>query len=919
MLFFFLDIFYPPNAVFFCLFGRLQKGGETTSCCVKTPAKRVIYVTLKKWTNNAQDDIAKFTREKGITSYILKEVERKRLPEFTQNDDFLDTIIVRLEIPVLETKKIFELETHKAQYPSIVAVNGLHDNIVEQFLVENRIKGNSWIQFEPSAVTEICDEDKVSLCETELMCELHGIRATEATELPVWTPHLLNFNVKKEDSSNSLKSISLQFMDLNGSKISDKKSIHIIKDSFTFDDLCLSSPKSAHGEHTLYAAKNDHDMLRLFFQTLQQNPFDMILNFGFLEETMETLHALAFEYGHDVSCFGKLKRLNNFQIFNSVTKNNYLDPNVLFPGVVVLDLYKCSSEFIPKSETLSIQEWIKVYGNKKLDKGEFLKSLRHKFLDRNDRSYMIEEVSDQYYFLENQLDICIQKNWIPITSLIASKSGIPWKWVCWKNSMKRSEFILNHAFHAAGYLLPPSKHTTTNSSEQVKGGTNLPPKPGFYSGHIVLLDGKHLYPACVVERNLCLNPKEPLLPSIFQQFIKEKEALESKIDGTIPMESEPFKNFGKENLVTARTVVKLLLNKMYGCFANLYFRFSSQRLANEITEAGRNFLEAIIRYIEKDEPNAVVLFGVTDSVCVYIKKEADEAPNDVITRIVSKINSMFHFIRVKHEQTFTRLLVPRQKNKYAGLTTTGQIVAKGFGQAKPIDLQFAPCVSESLFRFLEEVLKTDMLQPDLSEWIHVVSSQLGDKIFSGEIPKEKLVMRTFISKNLEEYQTKTGCGRDFVSALYVYSVIYPLRPKPKTLRFIRCRPSFFGDTTVNAVPVEVLEPTQFLAKVLESTQFLVDVEYYTSQFLTSASIISETCFPQSSFSTPAPKKQKMTSLNAHLQQHRDIKEYEEIAALFVLSSKFEKVNDEIVVCSLCNIKQVKKSSCINPLCLRHAQ
>lgn len=243
----------------------------------------------------------------------------------------------------------------------------------------------------------------------------------------------------------------------------------------------------------------------------------------------------------------------------------------------------------------------------------------------------------------NILKIMYELNVLPLALQITSIAGISFNWSCNILSVhnsasflgnllsrtlcggrsERNEYLLLHAFHEKGYIVPdrqfskkPAKEVDSDADDAAEttsrakkgrrkpayaGGLVLEPKRGFYDKFILLMDFNSLYPSIIQEFNICFttvdrqqepdkkggdgevlpdlpDPSLPtgILPTEIRKLVDSRREVKKLITDKLP----------KDLLLQydiRQKALKLTANSMYGCLGFSNSRFYAKPLAALIT------------------------------------------------------------------------------------------------------------------------------------------------------------------------------------------------------------------------------------------------------------------------------------------------------------------------------------------------
>lgn len=864
--------------------------------CIRTIDTKTVTATLdatqKDLRNRFLGEIQSLKKTKDIQSLWVQQEDRRFMKEFCTDADIINgKSRIKIKFFRSDAPKFFSF----FQSPGFKTIEHIFDSKfppIDNFLIWQGLRGPCFLKVRDPNVPNL----RGSYCPSEYIVGEDGVSMDAAKEessdaiIPGFDFKIGNLTLIL-DRHNTIWLLGLQiihtkFDDFYSSGATEKIETHyIVNDPHL--QLQLPIDESLLNKRFFWRVNNETELIRKFVSFTH---IDALIGYHLFERDLSLLFRKAFFDGVDVRPLGRLREIEAVKIDEHLkaTSSDSYDPTILLPGVLLFDLKHCSKEFFPKSEVLSFPLWRQTYAKRAAPISS----------NNYDAIRFVDEV------LSDQFQIFANEKWLSVTHQIAKKSGLPWKWVLMKPEMLRAEFLLNHSFHQAKFILPSRERSFRPGSarnEKVYGGLNLTPKSGLYSGTIILLDGKNLYPSCVVEHNLCLEQSTPVLPTVFDKLISEKAQLEDSIKKS---ESDPNR---VSNLNTMRTAVKFILNKTYGCFASEVFLYSCKRLANEITEKGRHFLNTITTYLRENQTGCSVLFGVTDSVCILLPECADTEAK--IREILDQLNSLFRCIRIKHEATFHKILVSTNKNEFAALKalplgpppSPGDLHCKGFSQAEPFDLKVPTILSQTQRAFLFRLLTAQDLNPSVMRKFMTESLEQFSKLASQKPALHQFAIHVHFQKNAQQNPALHALVKNLLTK----------NPNARVLSYLTCK---VQGRTVNLN----LQDAQ-------SQSALPDIDYYKKQLEKLHQRVIEMVNGSSRFSTQnGVKKHKASPETTHAPLAIAVKPincYAEIASFFEDSQDGEDVSHvfDYFICQQCKLKQIKNAQnvCINQLCKSH--
>ena len=207
-------------------------------------------------------------------------------------------------------------------------------------------------------------------------------------------------------------------------------------------------------------------------------------------------------------------------------------------------------------------------------------------------------------------------------------------------------------------------------NDNIPGGLVLAPTSGRHS-NVTCLDFNSLYPNImssfgIIKGRVCRVSKNQLLMNdenekiIYKYFHVLKLADDdfyylSLKDGANPISAFCLYLIEKRIQNPKISAFKLMINSLYGLFANRKFSLFSSTVATTITKYGRFFLTRAIQFF-KTKFNLDCLYGDTDSIFIHYHRD-DNNPQ----RLASAYNKKYPQIHLKVESVFKRIILIRKK------------------------------------------------------------------------------------------------------------------------------------------------------------------------------------------------------------------------------------------------------------------
>lgn len=158
------------------------------------------------------------------------------------------------------------------------------------------------------------------------------------------------------------------------------------------------------------------------------------------------------------------------------------------------------------------------------------------------------------------------------------------------------------------------------SKIEYEGGFVLEPKGGLYH-NVAGIDYNSLYPHWIMYKDY---------DNYIYRLVKKYE--EYYYDERLKYK-KLYKETNNTEYDTTQQNLKILINSIYGVFANPYFRYFNPYVASFITEGCRGMIKAMMDLLI--ELGFKVVYGDTDSIFIYdvSKGQAEYAVNEINTRL----------------------------------------------------------------------------------------------------------------------------------------------------------------------------------------------------------------------------------------------------------------------------------------------
>jgi DNA polymerase elongation subunit (family B) len=240
----------------------------------------------------------------------------------------------------------------------------------------------------------------------------------------------------------------------------------------------------------------------------------------------------------------------------------------------------------------------------------------------------------------------------------------------------QATWLLLHAFSVRNYIVP--EDMCWPHEDSYKGGQVLDSVPGLHDDTIVaLLDFRSLYPGIIREFGLCFStieywkphaelPKSRnngVLPQVVSELLDRRQSI--KRDMTDDLKRDDPNAWAQMHY--RQNALKLVVNKLVGCFGMTHFRFRSSTLAGLITRTGRKMLSDAVT--TATEMGTRVIFGDTDSIMIDTHTCSLDASHMTALGICAAIDKQYVTMTMEPEKLYRQVLIFNKKS-YAGIDVT---------------------------------------------------------------------------------------------------------------------------------------------------------------------------------------------------------------------------------------------------------
>lgn len=257
--------------------------------------------------------------------------------------------------------------------------------------------------------------------------------------------------------------------------------------------------------------------------------------------------------------------------------------------------------------------------------------------------------------------------------------------------------------HRAGYVAP--NHGEGYHEQKSPGGWVMESRPGLFE-HVLVLDFKSLYPSII--RTFKIDPmglqegmlitdadahRDHTVPGFFGGRFHQQRHILPDLIRQLGEHREHAKQQGNQPLAQA---IKVIMASCYGVLGSEGCRFYDTRLSSSITKRSHEIIRRSSDWIEAQGHE--VIYGDTDSVFVWLKRELEDDEADAIGRqLATELNAWWRVelaaqfqldshLEIEYETHYRRFFMPAlrgeetgSKKRYAGWLagTPDTVVFKG--------------------------------------------------------------------------------------------------------------------------------------------------------------------------------------------------------------------------------------------------
>lgn len=745
-----------------------------------------------KTPSDIHEEIVPLLMEKyGLTNIRAKPQKMKyafELPGIPHEADYLKVLL-----PFNTPKASYDLIPPDLSSETFHHVFGGNTNILEQFLIQNKIMGPCWLEITHGDFNALQNASHCSLevavskpANIKVLNDIKTTAGLNCTSLAIQT--MMNSKENKQEI------VSISISTYNNVTLD----IPIPEDLKPDAVVTLVRPPQgsdfAVGLATLVKQKlpgnvrlfnNEKALLACFCAMMKTSDPDVLIGHRldsiYLDVLVHRLYDLSVP---TFSSLGRRARKEWPDKFGRGHNNmNHFFIRDIVAGRLICDIgNEMGQSLTPKCQSWDLSEMFQVTCQQE-----------HKALDinyqnaqyQNDPNIMTMALQENITNSMITATISFRIQMLSLTKQLTNLAGNAWSQTLGGTRAGRNEYILLHEFARNGYIVPDKEtrkmkahrlantedgenenNDTPTSSKKAKyqGGLVFEPEKGLHKNYILVMDFNSLYPSIIQEFNICFTtvkrnvndieelPEVPpsdigqgVLPRLLATLVDRRR----EVKKIMKTETDPHKRVQCD---IRQQALKLTANSMYGCLGYVHSRFYAKPLAMLVTNKGREILMNTRQLAES--MGLTVVYGDTDSVMIDTGCENYEDAIKIGVEFKKLVNERYRLLEIDIDNVFRKLLL-HAKKKYAALNVT--IGKDGKEQTvlevKGLDMkrrEYCPLSKDVSTHVLNTLLSDNDPESSLQE-IYGYLENIRSKVESNEIRIDKYKINTRLSKDPKAY------------------------------------------------------------------------------------------------------------------------------------------------------------------------
>ncbi|KAJ5273124.1 hypothetical protein N7478_008249 [Penicillium angulare] len=674
-------------------------------------------------------------------------------------------------------------------------VFGTNTSLFEQFVLWKNIMGPCWLRVDEADFSAV---NNASWCKFECQASkpqsITPVPDTENLEMPPMTLISLSFRTQLNVKENKQEILVASARVYENVSLSDTtppeklpcKTFTVMRPSGSSYPLHFEA-ECRKQRGTVMLEKSEQFLLSKFLALFEKMDPDVIMGHQLQDVDLGILLNRLRE--KKTPGWHRLGRLKRGDWPKNYSKNSgFFAERQLIAGRLMCDLANdMGKSLMMKCQSWSLTEMCQLYlgegnGRQDVDVEGALKSWAS---TKDGLMNFVNHCDTDTYFIAA---LALRLQMLPLTKVLTNIAGNSWARTLSGTRAERNEYILLHEFHRNKYICPDKYSSRMQKAEEkmdadddeagdkkkkdkYKGGLVFEPEKGLYDRFILVMDFNSLYPSIIQEYNICFttvdrtssaeNENEEKVPEIPSS--EESQGILPKLIATLVGRRRQVKSLMKDKHATPEQLAlwdtkqlafKLTANSMYGCLGYTQSRFYARPLAMLTTFKGREILRSTKELAESRQLR--VIYGDTDSVMINTNMDTMSEALKVGEEFKRSVNERYRLLEIDIDNVFRRLLL-HAKKKYAAVNMTevdGKYVEKL--EVKGLDMkrrEYCALSKEVSSRLLNEILSGEDQEVVLNN-VHDYLRELAEKMKEYQIPNQKYVIYTKLSKRPEEYPNK---------------------------------------------------------------------------------------------------------------------------------------------------------------------
>ncbi|XP_015115782.1 DNA polymerase alpha catalytic subunit [Diachasma alloeum] len=735
-----------PGKVY--LFGKILLSSTNTyvSCCVVvTNIPRRIFILPSKAAqslDSASQEFVKLAYKYKIINYIPKVVRKKYAFDIEEVPEETDYIEVKYpaSCPMLPRSHLGSDIEH---------IFGTCANALEILLTERGMKGPSWLEIKFPVFAK--PQDNETWCKCQVSCsDMETITVVkeengEKHEIPPMVSTTLNIRTRVSEKKVEVIMIYMltqMNVDISGTSVESpvtKECCFIVNGVGRPENCSVKTVTSIN----VIECPDKEDLLKKFLEKIKSLDPDILIGYDCETSLINLMHGIM-----------ALKPIPNdtgiCRLKNDVRKIMYIQNRTLRKVLhrPLCDVRVVIKEINPKLDQEDFDKICSIILKTEVGALHSLPSWKiQEFLDSPAGTFEIINITRRE--TDCIIQLTRQMNILPLAVEMTTIAGHVLSKALVFPRNERSEFLLRHEFHEAGYIIP-DMHKVKKTCD-IRGGLVLEADVGLHENVAILMDFRSLYPSIIQEYNLCfttmpgvcfkpledvkINPEAPvgILPRIVGRIIESRKEAKRLL-------KDPANSPAMKLKYQARQLaLKLTINTLYGCLGSHLYQFYTPNIASIITAKGREVLTNTVSTVESIGFN--VIYGDTDSVLINTKQKDRTVALDIATSIKETINAQYKHIELEHEMTYKCVLMANKKI-YTGLyfddlpDGSTQLVLEAKGKVLK-EKYCCQLVDTTVHYVLNEIFsdeRHDKKINNIEAYLQKIGKMRGDKLLEAVIP-----------------------------------------------------------------------------------------------------------------------------------------------------------------------------------------